>query len=398
MKRRAPTARRRLPLRVMHVTTVDMSLELLLAPQLTAIEARGGDVVGVSASGPFVERLAARGIRHVALRSSTRRASPVADLRAALELWRVLRAERPTVLHTHNPKPGLYGRVLGRLTRVPIVVNTVHGLYATADDPLARRALVYAAEAFASRWSHAELVQNPEDLATIRHLHLAPQGRVHLLGNGVDLRRFAHPGPGARRRLRAEWGIAPDDVVIGAVGRLVAEKGYPELFEAVRGLSGAQLVVVGPRDEDKPDRLTSAALDAAAEAGVRFLGLRDDMPDVYAAFDVFVLASHREGFPRAAMEAAAAGLPVVATDIRGCRQVVEPGRTGLLVPPRDPGALRAALAMLVGDAAARRALGDAGAHLARERFDERAVVARVLACYGEVADARGIVLEPDPRD
>jgi glycosyltransferase involved in cell wall biosynthesis len=158
------------------------------------------------------------------------------------------------------------------------------------------------------------------------------------------------------------------------------------------------LVVVGPHDEDKPDRLTPAVLEAAAAAGVRFLGMRDDMPDVYAALDVFVLASHREGFPRAAMEAAAAGLPVVATDIRGCRQVVDHGHTGLLVPPRDPGALRAALTTLVGEATTRATFGAAGAQLARERFDERAIVARVLACYGELADAQGIVLEPDPRD
>jgi glycosyltransferase involved in cell wall biosynthesis len=384
-------------LKVAHLTTVDMSLELLVAPQLEAIAQRGGEAVGISAPGPFVESLTTRGVRHVSLPSSTRRLSLRADLRTMVEFWRVLRAERPTVLHTHNPKPGLYGRVLGRLAGVPIVVNTVHGLYATPDDSAAKRAVVYGLEAIASRFSHAELVQNPEDLALMRRWHLAPARRLHLLGNGVSLARFSAPAPGARRRIRAEWGVTEDDVVLGAVGRLVAEKGYPELFEAVRGLAGARLVVVGPVDDDKPDALGAGVLEAARAAGVVFAGFRDDMPEVYAAFDVFVLASHREGFPRAAMEAAAAGLPIVATDIRGCRQVVDDDQNGDLVPVRSAPALRTALVPLVTDPERRRRLGAASADKARAEFDESAVVARVMACYAEVAAAKGITLVPEPR-
>ena len=114
-----------------------MSLALLLEAQLDAVVAAGGEAIGISAPGPFVAAIERRGVRHVPLAASTRGWSPWSDLRAAAELWRILRRERPTVLHTHNPKPGLYGRVVGRLAGVPIVVNTVHGLYATPDDPLA---------------------------------------------------------------------------------------------------------------------------------------------------------------------------------------------------------------------------------------------------------------------
>ena len=180
-------------MKVAHLTTVDMSLELLLGPQLDAVVAAGGDAIGISAPGPFVEAIERRGVRHLALTSSTRGWSPLADLRAAMELWRLLRRERPTILHTHNPKPGLYGRVVGRLAGVPIVVNTTHGLYATPDDPWLRRLLVYALEAFASQWSHAELVQNVEDVEVIRRWHLAARHKVRHLGNGVDLERF-RPG------------------------------------------------------------------------------------------------------------------------------------------------------------------------------------------------------------
>src|SRR5205807_6305777 len=114
-------------------------------------------------------------------------------------------------------------------------------------------------------------------------------------------------------------------------------------------------------DADKGDPLTPADLGAAKAAGVRFLGHRDDPERLYAAFDLYVLASHREGFPRSAMEAAASALPIVATDIRGCREVVEDGRTGLLVPVRDARAVEAAIDRLAGDGVFRRRMGEAAA-------------------------------------
>ena len=126
-----------MPVTVAHLTTVDMSLRFLVLAQLRAVRDRGGRAIGISAPGPWVSELEAEGIEHFALRSSTRAMSVTSDVRAASELWTLVRRERVDVLHTHNPKPGLYGRVVGRAARVPIVVNTVHGLYATEDDPLA---------------------------------------------------------------------------------------------------------------------------------------------------------------------------------------------------------------------------------------------------------------------
>ncbi len=384
-----------LPLRVAHLTTVDMSLDLLLGPQLDAVVQAGGDAIGISAPGAFVPAIEKRGVRHVGLASSTRGMDLGADLRAIRELWRVLRRERPTVLHTHNPKPGVYGRVVGRLAGVPIVVNTVHGLYATEDDPWIRRAVVYTLEAVASRFSDAELVQNAEDMATMRRWHLASARTTQLLGNGVDLTRFSPQAVSDRQRQqwRDTWGVDDDTVVVGTVGRLVAEKGYPELFDAVSGLAPSiRLVVVGGDDPDKPDALDADLVRRAEADGVLLLGHRHDVDRLLGAFDIFVLASHREGVPRAAMEAAASGVPVIATDIRGCRQVVEDGVTGRLIPVRDAGALREAIVALARDPARRREMGQAAAAKARREFDERDVVRRVMDCYAQVAARKGLTL------
>lgn len=378
-------------MKVAHLTTVDMSLRYLLLPQLEAAAATG-EAIGISAPGPFVTELEARDIRHVPLASSTRGMDPLADLRAALELWRALRRERPDVLHTHNPKPGLYGRVIGRMTGVPIVVNTVHGLYATEDSPAAMRALVYMLEWMAARFSDAELIQSPEDYDLLRRRRIVPRRRLHLLGNGVDLSRFDPKRANeSRASVRTELGADEDRIVVGMVGRLVAEKGVPELIEAAERLGSRYLVVVvGPHDPEKGDALPSSTIERGEVAGVRFLGMREDVDRLYGGFDVFVLPSHREGFPRAAMEAAASGLPIVATDIRGCRQVVDDGVNGYLVPVSDPAALAAAIERIASDADRMAAMGRASTEKAGAEFDERRVVEKVMSVYSDLARAKGL--------
>lgn len=370
---------------VLHLTTVDMSLALLLLPQLVGLRDEGFEVWGVSSPGPYVQMLEEHGIRHFPMPSSTRAMSLRADVRAAKDLARICRAARPDILHTHNPKPGVFGRIVGRVVGVPIVVNTVHGLYAQPTDPFVRRAVVYGLERAASSFSDAELLQNVEDVDVLRRLRV-PERKLVLLGNGIDLRRFdVDRDTAARGELRAELGIAPTEIVVGLVGRLVAEKGYAEAFAAARIVRehapDVRFVVVGPEDPDKPDAVTDAQMRRARADGVMFLGERADVDRLYRAMDVFVLASHREGFPRAAMEAAAMSLPIVATDIRGCRQVVEDGRTGRLVPPRDPAALAAAILALVRDEDTRSAFGRAGREKALREFDHRRQVDITAGVY-----------------
>lgn len=367
------------PLRVAHLTTIDMSLALLLATELTVDVEAGFETVGISAPGPYVERVEALGVRHVPLPSLTRRWRPGADARAFAELVAALRELRPDVLHTHNPKTGVMGRIAGRVARVPIVVNTCHGLWARPEDSWRRRAFVYGLEGLAARFSHYELFQNAQDEATIRWA-LKP-GRHEVVGNGIDLARFT-PDPEGRGRLRREWGIPEDVLVVGAVGRRVAEKGLAEVGVAASALTGrARVLWVGPDDgEDLP----------GGTDDIVFVPEQSDMAAVYSAFDVFVLASYREGFSRAAMEAAACGLPMVLSDIRGCREVGEDGTHLLLAPPRDPAALTAALTRLLDDPALRERLGAAARERALTSFDQRAVAAASLRTYAAVAARKGL--------
>lgn len=380
--------------KVLHVTTTDMSLDLLLGPQLVAFAEAGYDVVGASAPGPYVEHLVASGIRHIPLRHATRSMAVHRDVQAVREMYQLFRTERPDIVHLHNPKPGWFGRPAAAAARVPCVINTVHGLYATHDDPFTTRAVVYALERFAAIWSDVELVQNPEDVAQLRKLRV-PDARLVTLGNGIDLARFAPSAvdPEAVARCRQELGGDDDTVLVGAVGRLVWEKGLRELFEAAALLRErtprARLVVIGPLDPEKGDGLTQADLDRITrETGIIFAGERRDIEHVYAALDAYVLASHREGFPRSAMEAAAMGAPVLASDIRGCRQVVDHGVTGLLFPVGDAESIARAIARVVDDDALRTRMGVAALEKAAREFDQDRVIGLTLDAYQRVLAAR----------
>jgi glycosyltransferase involved in cell wall biosynthesis len=376
-------------LKIAHLTTIDMSLRYLLLPQLEAAREMG-ESIGISAAGDSVPDLEARGIRHIALTSSTRGMNLWADIKAVGQLWKVLRRERPDVLHTHNPKPGVYGRIVGRLAGVPIVVNTIHGLYATPESSLVKRVIVYTLEWIASRFSDAELIQSPEDFELLWERRIMPRSKLRLLGNGVDLERF-QPNPELRALVREELGLGDGQVAVGLIARLVEEKGVPELIAAAGKLDDRYVVfIVGPKDHEKSDAVSDELLARAEADGVRFLGMRKDVERIYQGLDIFVLPSHREGFPRAAMEAAASGLPVIATDIRGCRQVVENGVNGFLFPVRDVDALTVAITRVGDDAELASAMSLASVARARAQFDERDIVVHVMGSYAEVAARKGI--------
>lgn len=387
----SPSAR---GLRVAHVTTVDLSLRYLLLNQMLYLQREGYEVTGISAPGPDVPYIEAKGIPHIAV-PMTRSMTPLADAKALADLVRIFRARRFDIVHTHTPKPGLIGQLAARIAGVPMIVNTIHGFYFHERMKPRSRAFFIAMERIAAMQSHAILSQSAEDVETAVRERICRREQIELLGNGIDLSRF-HPlakSDAERAAERERLGIPNAAIVVGFVGRLVEEKGIPELFEAFRAVRGqhpeARLLVVGPTDESKADALRPerAAAYGIADACV-FPGFRTDVEAMYAVMDVFVLPSHREGFPRAVMEASAMGKPVVATNIRGCREAVVHERSGLLVPVKDPPALGAAIERLVRDAELRDRLGKGASDLARERFDEQRIFRTVRDTYERLARQR----------
>jgi glycosyltransferase involved in cell wall biosynthesis len=382
--------------RVAHITTIDLSLRYLLLNQLRSLQAAGYEVTGISTPGPDVPALNAAGIRHIPV-AMTRNFTPSTDLASLLRLVRVMRRERFTIVHTHNPKPGLLGQLAARMAGVPIVVNTLHGFYFHDSMAPAWRKFYIATEKIAARCSDIILSQNSEDIQTAVNEGICSSTQIKSLGNGIDLHHFDRRrlDPQVLDRLRTRFGLCADRPVVGFVGRLVAEKGILELLQAapivLAAIPGVQFLVIGPIDTDKADSLTPAIAQTygVAEA-FTFTGMQQEMPELYALMDLFVLPSHREGFPRSPMEASAMGVPSVVTDIRGCREAVEHNRNGLLVPLKDVQALAQAMIELLMDPARAQQMGQAGRQMAEQRFDEELVFAKVKAEYARLLMAKGM--------
>lgn len=388
---------------IAHVATVDVSLYFLLRNQLHAIREHGYRVVAISAPGPWAKKLVAEGFPHMAVDFSRKNFSPVRDLVAFWQLYRIFRRNAFAVVHTHNPKPGFYGQVAAKLAGTPRIVNTVHGYIFHERSPFLFRHIFIWVERIAAVCSTVILSQNKEDLLTALHNRICSAEKIAYIGNGIDVGRFDPDrfDEPFRMKKRRELGLDPGAFVVGFVGRLVREKGVLELFEAVRILKERNvpitLLIVGEEDKDKPDRIRRGDANAyGIENECRFLGFRLDMCELYAVMDVFVLPSHREGFPRSAMEACAMRVPCVASDIRGCREVVSHGENGLLVPPGDPMALSEAVGKIAADPEGAKRMGERGRAIALARFDETKLFRKVLDVYDTLL-ARGAEPRPPSR-
>jgi glycosyltransferase involved in cell wall biosynthesis len=373
-------------MKIAQLTNVDFSLTHFLLPLMRELRARGHEVVGICADGPKLAPARAEGFR-IAPVPFARSTNPLANLPAFLSLLRLFRAERFDLLHVHTPLAGLIGRIAGRVTGIPRIAYTAHGFYFHERmSPRAWRAHV-ALERFGRRFTDVLMTQSAEDAETAIAERIAPEGKVTVIGNGVDPATFRPGTAEEREAARAALGVASGEVVAVMVGRLVAEKGYPELFAALSRTPGLVLACIGTRLESDHEGAVDAALaavqaDPGASARLRLLGYRTDVAALLRGADLFVLPSHREGMPRSIIEAMMTGLPVVATAIRGAREIVRDGETGLLVPVKDEPALAAALGRLVADPALRAAMGVASLARARAEYDEAQVIARQIALLG----------------
>ena len=369
--------------RILHVAAVEYTATVLLAPQLQWLSAHGYDVrLACSPDGPRF-RASLGDFQPVEL-AFPRSVNPGAMLRACLRFVQIVNQMRPAVVHLHTPAAALPIRMIPRnlIPRQTRIVYTVHGFAHVWEGGGFRDAVLERAERLLSPQTDLMLFQSHEDLAQTRRLgYRAP---LRYLGNGVEDEWFAIPPRAAPR--------SPLELLF--VGRLIREKGVLDLLEALPSVPGATLTVVGaelPTDRDGVEATARRRAEAPDLRGrVRFLGsvAKADMPAVVAACDAMVLPSYREGVPRSIIEGFAASRPAVATDVRGCRELIEDGITGFLVPPRAPDLLAAALRRLVSlPADGYRVMAGAAHALASSQYRESAVMDRLLAAYVELGVA-----------
>jgi len=301
--------------------------------------------------------------------------------RALAEIIRLYRRENPDILYHVALKPVLFGGIAARLAfrrnDRPAVLSAVMGLGTSAAAPWRRRALGWALRLVAGRGT--VIVQNPEDRAALSRFGFDPARIALVRGSGVDTEHFA-PQP------------EPSGCTVALVGRMLRGKGVPEAVAAICSLRAEGLAIdlalAGASDPDSRDSLSEEELAALArEPGVEWLGHVADVREVWRRAAIAVLpSSYGEGVPKSLLEAASCARPIIASDMPGCREVVVPGETGLLVPAHDVMALAAAIARLAGDPALRARMGAAGRARMVAEFAEAAVAEQTVALLRSVLD------------
>jgi glycosyltransferase involved in cell wall biosynthesis len=374
-----PGQRRRRPV-VLHVAAVEYTAQVLLLPQLRHLAQRGYDVRlacapdGLQFSPQFAE------FRPVPL-AFPRSPRPGAISRALVSFSRVVGDLEPDIVHLHTPAAALPARLLPRrlFPRRTRLIYTVHGFAHVWDSGRSRDRLLERLERMLAPRTDALLFQSQEDLE--RTQQLGYRSRLVYLGNGVEDEWFEVPLPGKPRRpLRALF-----------VGRLIREKGLLDLIGALERVPNVHLTVCGaqlPTDRDGVEpELRDRAMRAPLAGRVHFTGFvgREQMRQQVADADVLVLPSYREGVPRSLIEGMAAGRPAVATDVRGCRELVTEGETGWLAAAGNVPALAAALTRAVtATPEDYRRQSEAARALADRRYRESAVFQRLVATYEEL--------------
>jgi glycosyltransferase involved in cell wall biosynthesis len=370
--------------KVLFLVAVDWYFCLHWLPLAQAVRAAGYDVAVMTeiTDDSLVGRIRGVGLKLLPIELSRRRLNPVAEIASFRRILQLLDAERPVLLHGIAQKPVLYAALAGKFAGVGATVGTLAGLgYVFTSRSVRARLLrplvVLAYRMLLNGRGTRIIVQNPDDARQLaRQAGLAP---ALIKGAGVDLARFCPTPP------------PPEPVTVLVASRMLWDKGVQEFVAAASLLrrrgKRLRIVLVGMPDEGNPSAVALTQLQEwSANGAVEWWGHQEDMPAVLSQAHIVCLPSYREGLPTILIEAAAAGLPLVATDVPGCREVVRPGVNGTLVPARDADALADAIEVLAGDAALRERYGRASRRIAEEEFGIERVASETLEVYRSLLD------------
>jgi len=384
-------------IKVCQVTSADITLRFLLFSQMKRLQESGFEVWAVSSPGVWTSDIERLGIRFCAVSITRKIFTPFTDCMALFSLVKLFREERFDIVHTHTLKASFLGQLASLIAGIPIRLYTMHGLDFQGVNKLWRRILFRSVERFIARVVHGAFSVNKEDIAMAlqKRIYTSSEKLVYL-PIGVNLQVF-NPDRFSQEfvaRKKQKLGINRGVQVIGIVARLVREKGYFELFEAfatiLKRFPNTVLLVVGPIEEDKQDGFNPKEAAQAFEIHdkVLFLGMRTDMPELYALMDLFVLPTWREGLGVSILEASAMKKPVVSSMIRGCIESAEHNKTAILLPPKNPRLLAEAIVFLLSNPDRRKTMGEQGRRKVEREFNESTILQHFTEEYNRLIQGR----------
>lgn len=372
--------------KILLVSSLDMNLVAFRLPLAHALEHAGHEVAFVCPRGNHADVLNQEGFRTIEWELERFGMNPFKEIQSIRDLARIYRAEWPGVVQHFTIKPNLYGPISAKLAKVPQVIETWTGLgFLFTPAPkarLLRAILVPVFRMLLRRATHWNVLQNTDDLDSLTRAGLVRRQYSSVVpGSGVNTEIFRPPLDGERGPKSEE---RPVRVLLAA--RLLWDKGIGEYVQAAQaarrvGLN-AEFAIAGDADPSNPSGIPEGTVERWRQEGaVELLGHRDDMPELLREFDIAVLPSYHEGVSRFLLEAASTGLPLVATDIAGCRTVVHDGENGTIVPVEDASALTDAIIRLVQDPELRATFGAASRELVMDQLSEELITDRYVDVY-----------------
>lgn len=340
--------------KILRVTTVPESLKTLLKGQLKFMSNNGFDVIGVSSGGKSLfEVKKNEGIEVFEIEMS-RKITPIKDLKSLLNLYKLIKKEKPIIVHSHTPKAGIIAMLAAKIANVPIRLHTIAGLPLMETKGLKRKLLI-----FVEKVTYAcatKVYPNSNALATfIIQKNIVCQSKVKVLGNGssngIDTDYFKQEiiDTNNIKKIKELLGICDRDFVFVFVGRLVADKGINELIQAFIKLDdeNLKLLLVGDYEHELDPLLESTHFEINNNSKIISVGYQSDIRPYLCISSCLVFPSYREGFPNVVMQSGAMGLPSIVTNINGCNEIIEEGFNGTIIPVKDAEALHNAMSKMI---------------------------------------------------
>jgi len=374
---------------VLHVAAVDFTLHRFVLPLMRAQQSLGWRVGAVCADGPWIADLRAEGFDHYPI-TIKRGLDPLGHVRAFLRLKAIFNDLYPGIVHAHTPIAGWLARCAARAAKVPNIRYTVHGFLFHPEAPWLRSTIGKLMERSAAGAKDKWYFVSKEDAKRALEMGLASQQNAVWVGNGVDVTDDLPTWRARGQETRRELGISPAAYVVGYAGRFVREKGIDVILRALaemkkscdRQVAGILLGDALPSDRDGcRSQLESLSQSLGIADAIHFPGMVPDPRPWLAACDAVALPSKREGLPTVLLEAMSVGVPVIAYDTRGCRELAIDGETGHLVPFGDERAFHAAIAAMAKDPVSTRAMGERARSLVAAEYDWPVVIERYLPGY-----------------
>jgi glycosyltransferase involved in cell wall biosynthesis len=330
-----------------------------------------------------------KGVKVIPLSSLVRKVDPVRDFSALISLWRLMVREKPDIVHTHTSKAGILGRLAARLAGVPAVVHTPHGHVFYGHFGSLTSKIYLLVERIMSRITDRLIALTQGERDDYIALSACHPKKVVTIHSGVDIDRYLNVKVNVKGK-RKSLGLKPEGLVVGTVGWLLPIKGpmysLKAMTEVWKRHPETILVYVGKGDLEEELRREASRMGASEK--VRFLGWRNDIPEIMPIFDIFVLPSLNEGMGRVLVEAMAAGRPLVASNVGGIPDLISQGENGMLVPPADPKALARELAFLISNPDIRREMGERGRRMAVQ-FGTDSMIQKIDQLYLDVLAEKG---------